>query len=237
MTDRIHPAFLRCALLACICLLAACASAPRQPAWQANAASALDAYSDAWLKGDSRAADAEFARARMEMTSTGRFDLVAHAELYRCATRVAALDLDACPAFAALAQDATPAERAYAAYLSGQWQGMDAALLPEQHRAIVGANASAALAAMADPLSALVAAGALMQAARIAPADIDVAIQSASAQGWRRPLLVWLGVALKRAHAAGDAAQAARLQRRIDLTAGMAGATASGNPSAPVAPR
>ena len=234
MTDRINHAFLRRALLASACLLAACSSAPRQPAWQANAASALDAYSDAWLKGESRAADAEFARARMEMSSTGRFDLVAHAELYRCATRVAALDLDACPAFAALAQDATPAERAYAAYLGGQWQGLDPALLPEQHRAIVGGNASSALAAMADPLSKLVAAGALMQASRIAPADIDVAIQTASAQGWRRPLLVWLGVALKRAQAAGNVAEAARLQRRVDLTTGP---IATGGIAAPLAPR
>ena len=46
-----------------------------------------------------------------------------------------------------------------------------------------------------------------------------VAIDTASAQGWRRPLLMWLGVAQQRAQAAGNAAEAARLQRRIDLVA------------------
>ena len=197
------------------CLLAGCGSKELQPSWQANAAGALAAHSEAWLKGDSRVADAEFARARLEMSSTGRFDLVAHAELYRCATRVAALDIDGCPAFVALAPDATAAERAYAAYLSGQWQGIDAALLPEQHRAIVGP--APVLGAVADPLARLVAAGALMQAGRIAPAHVDVAIQTASDQGWRRALLVWLGVALKRAQTAGDTAEAARLERRIAL--------------------
>jgi hypothetical protein len=205
-----------CIMLLLGALLSGCASKPVQPSWQTDAGSALAAHSDAYLKGDSRVADAEFARARSEMTSTGRFDLVAHAELYRCATQVAALAFGGCPGFAALAADATAAERAYAAYLSGQWQGLDVTLLPEQHRAVPGATAPV-LAAIADPLSRLVAAGALMQAARITPGDIGVAIQSASDQGWRRPLLAWLGVALKRAEAAGDTVEAASLQRRIAL--------------------
>jgi hypothetical protein len=126
---------------------------------------------------------------------------------------VAALDYD-CAGFAALAADATPAQRAYAAYLDGRWQGLDAALLPEQHRAVV---ASGALAAVADPLSRLVAAGALLKAGRITPADIAAAVDTASSQGWRRPLLAWLGVQEQRARAAGDAAAVERIRRRIEL--------------------
>ena len=201
--------------------LAACGSKPVQPDWKANAGSSLKAYSDAYLKGDSAIAASEFARAREEMASTGRPDLVAHAELYRCATRVASIEYDACPGFAALAQDATAAEYAYAGYLSGNWQGLDPALLPEQHRAVV--QGKAALASIADPLSRLVAAGVLMRSQRIAPADIATATDTASEQGWRRPLLMWLGVSLKRAQAAGDTDGAARLQRRIDLASRPAG--------------
>jgi hypothetical protein len=62
-----------------------------------------------------------------------------------------------------------------------------------------------------------VAAGVLLRTARIAPPDIAIALDTASSQGWRRPLLVWLGVELKRAQAAGDTAAAERIQRRIDL--------------------
>ncbi|UOD29810.1 hypothetical protein INH39_31310 [Massilia violaceinigra] len=205
--------------------LAACASNPPPPAWKGNAGSALASFSDAYLRGESGIAATEFARARAEMASTGRPDLVAHAELVRCATRVASLEYDSCPAFEALAQDATPAERAYAAYLGGRWDGLDATLLPEQHRAVLAAarasDGKSVLAPIADPLARLVAAGVLMRQARIAPADIVVAADTASEQGWRRPLLTWLGVSLKRARAAGDTVEAARLQRRIDL----AGAT------------
>jgi len=204
-------------LVFCV-LLAGCASKPPQPGWKVNAHSALEAYSDAYLKGDTSIADTEFARARKDVASTGRPELVAHAELVRCATRVASLEFDDCPAYAALAQDATPAERAYADYLAGRWQGLDVALLPEQHRAIVQGKGT--LAAIADPLSRLVAAGVLMRMERIAPADIALATDTASGQGWRRPLLMWLGISLKRAEAAGDTAAAARIARRIDLAAG-----------------
>lgn len=200
--------------------LAGCASKPVPPAWKSNAADALKGYSDAYLKGNSGIADAEFARARSEMSSTGRPDLVAHAELVRCATRVASLEYDDCPGFAALSQDASAAEQAYAAYLTGRWQGLDAALLPEQHQAVVRTPAgqtASVLSGIKDPLSRMVAAGALMQAGKIAPADIVVATETASGQGWRRPLLTWLGVAQKRAEAAGDAAEAARIGRRISL--------------------
>jgi hypothetical protein len=194
-------------------MLAGCASGPQPPAWQPNARSALDGYIDAWLHGDSLAADAEFTRARRETASTGRFDNVAQAELVRCAARVAALEYE-CPGYAALAADATPAQQAYAAYLDGRWQGLNAGLLPEQHRGVV---ASGTLAGVSDPLARLVAAGALLKAGRITPADIGNAVDTASNQGWRRPLLAWLGVQEQRAQAAGDTAAVEQIRRRIAL--------------------
>jgi hypothetical protein len=193
--------------------LCGCASKPQPPAWEGDAKSSLDGYTDDFLRGDSAAADAEFARARRASASTGRFDVVAQAELVRCGVKAAALDYD-CAGFAAVANDATPAQRAYAAYLDGRWQGLDAALLPEQHRAVL---TSGSLAGVADSLSRLVAAGALLKAGRITPADIGAAVDTASSQGWRRPLLAWLGVQEQRARAAGDTAAVERIRRRIEL--------------------
>jgi hypothetical protein len=204
---------LKTTLLAMGLALAACSSKPPAPAWQANAYSSLGAFSDAYLKGDSSVASAEFAHARAETASTGRPETVARAELVRCATRVASLEFDDCPGFQALAQDVSAAERAYAAYLQGK--PADVALLPEAQRAV--ASGKAALATIVDPMAQLVAAGVLFETGRATPADIATATETASAQGWRRPLLMWLGVALKRAQAAGDSDGAARIQRRIDL--------------------
>ena len=210
-------------------LFTACASKPPAPDWQGNAFAALKGFTSAYLSGNTRLADVEFARARLEISSTGRADLLARAELARCAVRVASLEFDNCAGYDPLAQDAHAPEKAYAAFLSGRWSGLDAALLPAQHRAIVlqaatgpGRSLNAAptaslLSAMEDPLARLVAAGALLQNARLTAPDIEVATETASSQGWRRPLLAWLGVQLKRAQDAGEQAAAARLQRRIDL--------------------
>jgi hypothetical protein len=200
-------------------LLAACASKPAPPSWQPNAKEALDGFTDDYLRGNTAAANAEFARARRETTSTGRADLVAQVELVRCATLAASLEFDTCPSFTALAVDATAQQRAYAAYLDGRWDRLDVTALPVQHQSVV---ASSSMAGVSDPLSQLVAAGALFKAGRIRPDEVAMAAETASHQGWRRPLLMWLGVALQRARAAGDLDTAARLERRIALASGNA---------------
>ena len=195
-------------------ILAGCASKPLPPDWQANAKGALDASVDDYLKGHTAASAAEFREARAETAATGRPDHVAQVELVRCAAQVASLVFEDCPGYAALAADASPSQRAYAAYLAGQWDGLDVALLPEQHRAVV---ATGALDRIEDPLSRLVAAGGLFKAGRMTPQGIELAADTASNQGWRRPLLAWLGVQELRARAAGDTAAAEQIRRRIAL--------------------
>jgi len=209
---------MKCIPLLIAAVLAGCASKPLPPDWQANAKGALDASVDDYLKGHTAASNAEFREARAETTATGRADHVAQVELVRCAAQVASLVFEDCPGYAALADDATPAQRAYAAYLAGQWDGLDVALLPEQHQAVVGGGA---LEAIADPLARLVAAGAQFKASRIAPAGIALAVNTASTQGWRRPLLAWLGVQAQRAEAAGDTAAQAAIERRRKLAGGQ----------------
>src|SRR3990167_9918499 len=102
-------------------LLSACASKPVPPDWQTNAFAALKDFSAAYLKGNTRLADFEFARAKSEIASTGRADLLARAELTRCAVRLASLELDQCAGYQTLAAEASPDEQAYAAFLTGQW--------------------------------------------------------------------------------------------------------------------
>ncbi len=209
---------MRVFLPAAALVLAACAGSPVPPDWQANAQQALKNFATAYYAGNTRLAAQEFARARSEIGATGRPDLLARAELVRCAARVASLEFDDCPDYQALAADAGAGERAYAAFLAGRWQGLDASLLPAQHRALLAAAAGAgALAGIEDPMSRLVAAGAAFRSGRLAPEGIAAAAETASANGWRRPLLAWLGVELARAQAAGDKDAAARIRRRIEI--------------------
>ena len=204
--------------LSAAALLAACSSAPAVPDWQLTAKGALDRSVQAYLQGDSRLGTVEFAVARRELSRTGQADLLARAELTRCAARVASLVFEGCAGFAPLAADANPAQRAYADYLQAQNKPQDTALLPAQHRPFAAGQPSLdSLKAVRDPLAQLVAAAVLLQSGRAEPGVLLLAVDTASAQGWSRPLLAWLNAQLMRAKAAADAPQSAQLERRIAL--------------------
>ncbi len=211
---------LRLPAIAAAVLLAACAGHP-PPDWQMNAHASMERALEAQLSGEQRIEQLEFERARGEIARTGRLDLMARAELMRCAARVASLEFAPCGGFEPLRADAAEADRAYAAYLAGEpLTAAQQALLPEVQRPVAAATAAGAdslLPKIDDPLSRLVAAGVLLRSGRASPAVMSLAADTASARGWRRPLLAWLGALRQRAEQGGDNAEAQRLQRRIEL--------------------
>jgi hypothetical protein len=202
-----------------VSLLTACASGPTPPAWQADAKGALDRSTTAYLAGETKASDAEMERARRTLAGTGRADLLARAELMRCAARVASLVFEPCERFEALRADAPAAERAYADHLAARVLSRDdIARLPAAQQVAAGGEASlASVQSIEDPLARLIAVAVLFQAGKASPPMIDIATETASSQGWRRPLLAWLKVQALRAEKAGDTVEAQRLQRRIAL--------------------
>lgn len=185
-------------LLLLVIFISGCAGGPPAPAWQANAKYSLESFQQAYLRGDTRVADIEFERAKAELASTGNAALVARAELVRCAARAASLEFDGCPGFEKLRADAGAEELTYAEYLAGRGQR----------------------AAADDAMSRLVFLGVQFNSGKASPENISAAIDIASAQGWRRPLLAWLGVQEKRAEAAGDREALERIRRRIALVSG-----------------
>lgn len=190
---------MRAIALLAAAFFAGCAGGPPPPDWQLNARGALAQFERHYLAGDTQLAEKEYAYARAEIARTGRGDLMARAELVRCAARTASLEFDDCPGFQALRTDAGAEELAYAEYIAGR-----------------GAHA-----ATEEPLSRLVAAGVHLRTAKITPEGIANAVEIASSQGWRRPLLAWLGVQAKRAEEAGDQVAVAHIRRRIArITAG-----------------
>jgi hypothetical protein len=204
-----------------VVLLMGCGNRPRAPDWQVNAHDTLERYVKAYMTGNARVEAAEFERARSELESTGQPALVARAELTRCALRIANLLLEPCEGFERLRPDSPASERAYADYLAGRITPPDVPLLPPQHRAAASAAGdAAAVKAIEDPLSRLVAAGVLFRTGRASPEVLVLAAETASAQGWRRPLLAWLGVQAVRAEQAGAVEEAQRLRRRMALAAG-----------------
>ena len=214
---------LTAALLMAATVLAGCGNKPRAPDWQMSAHDGLERYVNAYLGGKDRAGSSEFERARDALESTGQPGLVARAELTRCAVHLASLVMEPCEGFERLRADAPAAERAYADYLAGRIAPPDISLLPPQHRGVAaGQGDAAAMQSIEDPVSRLVAAGVLFRTGRATPQVLVIAADTASAQGWRRPLLAWLGVQAQRAEQAGAKEEAQRLRRRMALAAGDA---------------
>ena len=207
-------------LLSSSLLLQGCASQPAVPDWQLSAKSASDRFVNAYLTGNTRVEALEFDKARQALSSTGRPDALARLELLRCATRVASLELEPCAGFELLRADATAADQAYADYLAGRATSQNAALLPAAQQRLASASPTtqaSVMQSMGEPLSRLVGAGVLLRTGQARPAALTQAVETASSQGWRRPLLAWLGVQALRAEQAGDTDEAKRLRRRMDV--------------------
>lgn len=204
-------------LIALSLLLAACAG-KSSPDWQSNAHTALNNHLTAYLGGRERVATQELLLARREVARTGDATQMARVELTACAAQIASLATTDCPAFVPLAVDAAPAEKAYAAYLSGKMEGVDSSLLPPaQRQSLTG---TPALGSIADPLSRLVAAAIAWRSGRLSGDGISVAVETAAGEGWRQPLLAWLAVDRDQRQAAGDTSGAEAAQRRIERIVG-----------------
>jgi hypothetical protein len=210
-----------CVSLLLAAALAACSSGPTPPDWQLQARPAIEASIRMDMNGDTAGARREFERGRALLARTGSPALVARAELMRCAARVASLDFAACDGFERWRADAPAAEQAYADHLAGKPLDPERiALLPPAQRAVAAAIAAKTpvpVQAIEDPQSRLIAAALLLRARLADPATLTIAADTASAQGWRRPLLAWLEALAYRAEQAGAADEAQRLRRRIEL--------------------
>ena len=193
-------------------LLVACTHQPPPPDWLLTARSAGEQHARFYLEGRDRLAQSQLQTARAAVSRTGNASAMARIELHACAARIASLQPPACPEFQPLADDAGQAENAYFRYLTGQLVEGDLALLPVAQQA-AWRNPSS-LSDITDPLSRLLAAAVLLHAGRLPPAAYQIAIDTASQQGWRRPLAHWLPLEEARLNRAGDAAAAAAMARQ-----------------------
>ena len=204
----------RLTLLLAVFLLVACANNPPPPGWLLTAEAAINSHASLWLEGSDKLATRQLAIAREAVSRTGDASQQARIELHACAVRLASLQGGQCPAFLPLALDAGQAEKAYAAYLAGQLATADSQFLPENQRRAWQNPPS--LKDIKDPLALLVAAAALVQAGRLPPDNIDLVIETAASQGWRRPLLAWLSLERERLQKVGDQAGSEAIERRME---------------------
>lgn len=207
---------------AALCLLAACGSGgPPPPDWKTDAADLIERYKKHALLGENLLAERYFQQAVAATGGAGRVAETARLWLVRCATRRAMLIDDACERYVELARTApNAADAAYYRFITLDWGQLDTSALPAQHRDFANASPEARPATLdkiADPLSRLLDASLLVMRKEATPATLTSATETASAQGWRQPLLTYLRLRAEQARLRGDKPESTRLAQRIEL--------------------
>lgn len=209
----------RALLLAGCWLLAACGGTP-VPEWKIASRDLIERYSLHALRGESRVAEGYFGQALAATSATGRIADSARLWLVRCALDTALLDFNDCPQYAELAALEPRAEDAtYYRMLRGE--PVEAGAVPKIYADFVragtdGAKLLAAMSAIQDPRSRLIAAGIVLRRGLSDEALLALAADTASEQGWRRPLLTYLKL-IEPSYAARNDARLPALRKRITL--------------------
>lgn len=208
--------------LACLLLLSACGSGgPPPPDWKTDSADLIERYKKHALLGENILAERYFQQAVAATGGAGRVTETARLWLVRCATRRAMLIDDACHEYIDLARiEPNAADQAYYQFLTLRWDNTDVSQLPKQHRDLVRAASGtrrALLDRIEDPLARLLGASLLVMRQEADAATLVLATDTASAQGWRQPLLTYLKLQEKQAVSQGQMIESARLARRIQL--------------------
>ena len=212
----------RPAAVAALVLLASCGTGgPPRPDWKTDSADLIERYKKHALLGENTLAERYFQQAVAATGGAGRVADTARLWLVRCATRRAMLIDDGCTEYAELARiEPAAADFAYYRFVTLRWNDVDASQLPDQHRDLLRAAPAARTATLnriADPLARLLDASLLVMRGESTRSTLEIATETASAQGWRQPLLTYLKLLQKLAVEHGDTAEQARLAKRIEL--------------------
>jgi hypothetical protein len=186
-------------LLMMFLLIAGCASKPI-PAWRYESFGHLENYKKNYLSGKDQIAEFHYRKALEEVKRSGDLKLIARIYLTKYAIKIALLEDisdSEYPDIEVIEPDAE--NRNFFVFLKGNLAVVDPKLLPGQYRAFLKAGMTGrdvsindAIAGIGDPLSRLIATGIVVKKTVYNEMTLLNAIDTASANGWQKPLLAYL---------------------------------------------
>jgi hypothetical protein len=204
--------------------LCACGSQPI-PQWKDTSARQLDNYKVNFLAGKEDATEPHFAQAKKAISSNNDVNLLATVYLTKYALHTAALEDFADSEFLRIDKlQPNATNRAYYDLLKGNFRQVEAGRLPANYSKLLplmaDKNLSAAtreIAAISDPLSRLVACGVWVKYLPYDESMLQLAVDTAAQQGWRRPLWAYLKHMQKYYSDRQETSKAANIQERLEL--------------------
>jgi hypothetical protein len=207
-------------------LIAACGGT-KSPEWYLASSQQIDKFEKNYLSGEKAdITELNFSKTVEEIKKSGDLDRLEKAWLTRMALSVALLkDPDSSDYKKIEAVQSVPENSNFYKFLTGDMMKVDNALLPNQYRKFQkalanknSAEADDAIASMKDnPISQLIAAGLAVRGKIESEAIFQVAVETASVNGWKAALLAWLERMAAFYETRGEAGKARSIHERIEL--------------------
>lgn len=197
-------AFRRCSHRLCLCicltLLAGCGASKPVPEWLNTSHHQLEGYKKSYLTGNEKVAASQYKGVLTEIKKTGDLQLLGKVYLTRMALQTAVLEDPADNEYRKLDEvSLDPQNRNFYTFLKGEMTQVDENLLPRQYRGIYAkmrqgkeADRLKEITKIQDPLSQLIAIGILMRLRQDDEALMNQAIATASHEGWKKAVLIYL---------------------------------------------
>lgn len=197
------------------------------PSWITTAEIHLERFKAGFLtEGQGRIVENHFLRAVEEIKKSGNLDVLEKAWLTRMALKTAVLkEMEEGDYREIAAINPITENENFLTFLKGDISEVEIKVLPEQYRefgrALLKGDAlktGKAIASIKDePVSRLIAAGIAVSSGIESEAIIQTAVDTASTNGWKMALTVWLERLAAFYDAGGEVVKAGDIRRRIEL--------------------
>jgi hypothetical protein len=195
------------------------------PDWKNASFNQLENYKKSYLGGKEQSAELYFNRAVDEIKKSGDLELVARAYLTKYAVHVAVIEaFDDGEYLRIDALQPVLQNSNFYNFLKGSFDTVDERLLPQQYDGFLRAfrkgnieDIAHEISRIEDPLSKLIAVGLLVQKNMYDEGILKIAIDTASHNGWKRALLVYLDKLQSFYEMKKETQKAANIKQKIQL--------------------
>jgi hypothetical protein len=205
-------------------LLLGCGS-KQVPDWTKSSFNQLENYKKIYLSGKEHSAELYFNKALDDIKKSGNLEILARAYLTKYAVHVAVIEaFDDGEYLRIDALQPVLQNRNFYNFLKGSFDTVDERLLPRQYDGFLRAfrkgeivDIAHEISGIEDPLSKLIAVGLLVQKNTYDEGILKIAIDTASHNGWKRALLVYLDKLQSFYEMKKETQKAANIEQKIQL--------------------